>query len=843
MDATLSSSNRPDNAGVWIPHESDLVRAYGYTKPRFHDYLGGSDYDHDDSNPEDSKLDGLHQDNFNHDDYDSDDLHQDDSEHDDSDSDNKIIKIPCAYSKCACGINDAQIASKGSHKADCDAIRACRETVDAADKKFHATPRTYMNDYYWDTPDFYDYLKARFNLAVALLKVDSDSAVVEAIDHFQDLLTESGFDKMGVRDYIPHLLLRLRRDSNCYRFISNCGKQSFGGYDTIVHDGWAYFPWHNIMNDYKQTPNVFEPVDNLCQKARPSLSHLVALAFLKLSLYLDIRALELAEQTHKLAGPGISTGIRRPVREVSSDKYLINRAHSSILADQLRGEYENLFRMVHDANSFFWTRLAESVDSGAAKEPNTFADFCVHHPQGTEGEADRVVFQSLKSWLQDPEGIQMMRDMIRAFTPMTSRLGQELSDIPDFQDAVNHDPLNIPVSRRIIPRRFYPPTSVHGQPQVYRPAMPQEGQLVCITAGLCEGEVAGWAVTVKNPADKVKCVSGRLEQRGPTGDAHNYTTIRAELRAAVAALRMTDFHAKGVKRVILATNSEYVPFGCTAWVRKWLVSTPTWTEDNGNPVDNNDLWNMLLGEKIDRGVNIDASVAARDALSKPDVEMYQDIGLAGWEDKGRPRVVQLSLLKNGHGHAPITPGVASPTSIWYDIPGPSSVAGGWDCTIETVRTTGMALSRLKQGPRKIIITHGCKSPLNKDLLSLLTKLIHEGSTVVIGGEFARSVEGPALNGFFERSELSWKVSPKSGEMLINRVPGHGNDDLADKYVVNTALLERVSLDAAWYAYEIRPGVIVTAVALVKIGEGRLGFVGDIDGEKTTRAIVKKMLDL
>ncbi|KAK4209561.1 hypothetical protein QBC37DRAFT_391177 [Rhypophila decipiens] len=826
MDATLSSSNHPDNGGVWIPRESDLVRAYGYTKPSLYDY-----------NSDDYNSDVCNFDDYNSDDDDSDsnprfglgDLDMYASDHDDSDSDKQMILY--AYSKCGCRIKDLddQLASQRSHKADCDAIRACRETLDAAYKKFHATPRTYMNDYYWDTPDCYDYLKARFNLAVALLKVDSDSAVDQAIDNFRQLLTESGFDKMGVRDYIPHLLLRVRCDSNCYRFITECGKWSFGDYDTIMHHGWLYFPWHNITDfDQKQTPNVFEPVDNLFQTSRPSLSHLVALTFLKLSLFLDIRALELAEQTHKLAGPGISTTLRRPVREVSSDKYLTNRAHSSILADQLRGEYENLFRVVHDANSFFWTRLAESVDSGTAKEPNIFADFCVHHPQGTEGEADRVVFQSVKSWLQDPEAIQMMRDMIRAFTPLTSRLGQELSDTP-----VNHNPLNIPVSRRIIPGRFSPPTDVDCQYKVYRPGMPQEGELVCITAGLCEGKVAGWAVTVKNPAGKVKFVSGRLEQRGPTGDTRDHTTIRAELRAAVAALRMTDFHTKGVRHVILATNSAYVPFGCTAVIHKWL-STNTWT-DMGKPVDNNDLWNMLL-------VNIDASVAARDALSKPDVEMYQDVGLAGWDEhKGRTRVVQLSLLKNGHGRAPTTPGVASPTSIWYDIAGPPSVASEWDCTIERVRTTGMALSRLKQGPRKIIITHGCKSPLNNDLLSLLTKLIHEGSTVVIGGAFARSVEWPALNGFFEGLELSWKVSHKSGEMLINRVPGRGNDDLADKYVVKTALLERVSLHAAWYAYEKRPGA--TAVAFVKIGDGRLGFVGDIDGEKTTRAIVKKMLDL
>lgn len=148
---------------------------------------------------------------------------------------------------------------------------------------------------------------------------------------------------------------------------------------------------------------------------------------------------------------------------------------------------------------------------------------------------------------------------------------------------------------------------------------------------------AGWAfVPGESRSGQPAIVSGRLERQGPWGDAGTQSSNRAELRAAIAALRFCDWTGEGFSTVVIATDSEYVVEGSTRWARTWVRNGWT-TRGNrrgaggaGVPVKNRDLWEMLLGEcerarsrnlavqlwKIPREWNTLADQAAKEAAAE-----------------------------------------------------------------------------------------------------------------------------------------------------------------------------------------------------------------------------------
>lgn len=130
----------------------------------------------------------------------------------------------------------------------------------------------------------------------------------------------------------------------------------------------------------------------------------------------------------------------------------------------------------------------------------------------------------------------------------------------------------------------------------------------------------------------------RLENEGPTGEAHPQTSNRAELRAVIAALRFRLWTGEGFNSLVIATDSEYVVEGVTSWVRGWIRRG--WKTSIGAAVKNRDLWECLLGEierwnshgmevkfwRIPRDWNTDADNHARHAASEDARSAFRDIG-------------------------------------------------------------------------------------------------------------------------------------------------------------------------------------------------------------------------
>lgn len=160
-----------------------------------------------------------------------------------------------------------------------------------------------------------------------------------------------------------------------------------------------------------------------------------------------------------------------------------------------------------------------------------------------------------------------------------------------------------------------------------------EGTLLVFADGAClsngQAEPRGaWAfVDGEDGEGRPATLAGRLERRGPFGEPGAQTNNRAELRAVLAALRARPWPADGFHTLVVATDSEYVVEGATAWARAWAANARR--APLGAGLKNRDLWRALLGAveqharrglavqlwRIPRAWNADADAAAKEAAA------------------------------------------------------------------------------------------------------------------------------------------------------------------------------------------------------------------------------------
>lgn len=155
--------------------------------------------------------------------------------------------------------------------------------------------------------------------------------------------------------------------------------------------------------------------------------------------------------------------------------------------------------------------------------------------------------------------------------------------------------------------------------EIARFTLPNDaGKFLILTDGACldngrPNPKAGWAFW-HGESHRGKCVaSGRLENKGPFGEEGAQTSNRAELRAVLAALRFRHWPGERFHTCVIATDSVYVVEGCTNWARTWMRNG--WTTRAGQPVDNKDMWEAVLGEiekKHDDGMAVEFWRIARE---------------------------------------------------------------------------------------------------------------------------------------------------------------------------------------------------------------------------------------
>ncbi|MEK7710328.1 MAG: ribonuclease HI [Planctomycetota bacterium] len=128
------------------------------------------------------------------------------------------------------------------------------------------------------------------------------------------------------------------------------------------------------------------------------------------------------------------------------------------------------------------------------------------------------------------------------------------------------------------------PRAVATSDQRGRPTAAPE--VIVYTDGACSGNPGpgGWAAILRHPATgKEKKLSGGVP---------NTTNNKMELTGAIEGLKAIDSSLR--RRVHLVSDSQYVIFGLTEWIDKWIANG--WRrgkKQNSEPVKNVELWREL----------------------------------------------------------------------------------------------------------------------------------------------------------------------------------------------------------------------------------------------------------
>lgn len=69
---------------------------------------------------------------------------------------------------------------------------------------------------FWKNPETVQYMAARFKVAEELMKINTDLAVEEALEHLMESCVLNRADNQGLRYLVPAQMIRLRRDQEAY---------------------------------------------------------------------------------------------------------------------------------------------------------------------------------------------------------------------------------------------------------------------------------------------------------------------------------------------------------------------------------------------------------------------------------------------------------------------------------------------------------------------------------------------------------------------------------------------------------------------------------------------------
>ncbi|KAF7543498.1 hypothetical protein G7Z17_g10690 [Cylindrodendrum hubeiense] len=752
-----------------------------------------------------------------------------------------------------------QSADRPRHNAACNVILKSQETLELEEAALRARPGSvdvFSSGVgrFWRLVDTRDYMRARFAAADALLGVNTLRAVENALGHFNDMLRLSRSDGLGVRDIIPHLLLRLGREQECYDFLK--------WWATI--DGNSRYDWSDATLPYLDLheADAFESVDMFCSGTH-SLSHLVALTLLKLRLYLDLSAYGDPEDVFGFEFGDSCPEPDRPVGTLARRKMqTMGRRRISTTVARLKDQYQRLCRVVNDANPYFWDDLvAEETTSPP-----------LSYTHGSKEEVDLVLHQCQRSW-QESEDAVIMADsdtwkFIRVYegsitaagvgnTPTEGlREGTEKLEIKRGTGIVFPSMFKPPLTTSS-PAELFPPTPMGRSQTVRFVSRNDRGTALVYVDGACanNGQLeprAGWAVVLGTPGNDDKCndsvVSGRLEDKGPFGDDAVATSNRAELRAAIAALRLCDWRAEGYDGLVIATDASYVVNGATGWAKGWVHNG--WTTHGGGNVKNKDLWELLLGEVErwkDRGLRVDLWKIPREWNADADAAAKQATHNGVAENEFRDTTTGVSQTKpvgTKPGHRILA--LCLEDESLFDACFGSLVSHITSrAKMERATTQEAALAILTQDspPSVILIADGGLTSRRKVWECVIDRL-REGTTVVLAGSFSSMVNEGQFNRFFARVGLPWQRGSyhrTTVSLCRDVVDGDLASRLPSAYSQKALFAKNVERSAAWYTESETSNE--AAVAFAKVGSGRLGYVGDVNGEEASNVVVLAMCGL
>ncbi|KAK0746074.1 hypothetical protein B0T18DRAFT_438143 [Schizothecium vesticola] len=635
-----------------------------------------------------------------------------------------------------------------------------------------------------------------------------------ALEHFSDMLRLGREDKIRMSNYVPALLLRPGQEQEGYGFLNRWATKAVSDY------GRRNFGATSLSHAEIRDANAFEPVDKFRNRAL-TLSHLASLTLLKLRVYLDLHDMEQKLGFMSRCGHGYRNydcPLYRPLGQVAKAWVRsTNQPNISEMARQIKARYFTLRRMVHDANEHFWGALINT-------ETPALPAHCSH---GSREETNMAVFHCKPSWEESEVALAMIKgNASQWFGVYEGPRGGVTSTGGNYARRTFEATRPTPGT---VPRDLYdlhPPADWEAARFLRRN---HPSSILLYTDGAClnNGRYnprGGWAV-VYGPAN---VMSGRLEEEGPFGDTYLATSNRAGLRAVVAALRLCDWQGDGFDDITIATDSTYIVDGTTSWTQAWFRNG--WKTGAGQDVKNKDLWELIQAEveiwakrgltvkfwRIPREWNTGAKCAAKAVANKT-------ASASDW-------ILVLCLEHEDLLDACFGSFVNRITS---------------KAMLTRAATPGAAIRMLsfENRPSTILITDAAITR-QRHVFERVADCLFQGTTVLLCGFFNSMVHVDEFRCFFAKLGLPW-TRGSYHRTTVSMRRGVIGDPLASRlptsYSQKAVFVKNIDRSAAWYAEHESSDE--AAVAFARVGQGMLGYIGDVNGEEMSTSVVMAMCGL
>ena len=321
-----------------------------------------------------------------------------------------------------------QASDRESHKKDCNRIKKKQAALSAEEQRLRAFPGDFMTPanvfeegegHFWGILETRTYMRLRYALIEALLKVNTRDAVQAALDHALDMLRLCRTDNIGVRDRVPALYLRLGMDQAAYDFCTWYATEgSRRDYD------WGDMDLGFL--DVKDA-NIFEAsmVHFLgCHDA----NSLIALTLIKIRLLHQLLDLRNSNAIRDQVPQEVFDKIRRALvtEIVSKQKVIMDDMNPGEVIYNLRSDIETLFFSIGDECPDFWEALLDP-------EPHLNAR-PAYYSSGSLEQAQLYVQFNYDAWAETPRALDVIRWFMEAGDLVDYVAGDEEEAEEDHDD-------------------------------------------------------------------------------------------------------------------------------------------------------------------------------------------------------------------------------------------------------------------------------------------------------------------------------------------------------------------------------------------------------------------------
>ena len=274
---------------------------------------------------------------------------------------------------------DHQMKHREEHKSACSDVRRKREAVEKAKQALIEHP-DFKNDNpftnhvgrFWKIVETRPYMMGLSALIRAFQGIEHADAVQAELEICMEMLRLCPGDNMGVRDSVPGVMVRLKKDQECYDFIK-WWETAANDPDLEYTDPKRYL---NIKN-----ADMFESVDFVKELPHGDLSHPICLMILKIKILVDMLKLQnsvtkfdamVAKKDSRFdkLPPGMLEAFRKDAlnQEISHPAVrargdLLDRQKLSDTIQTVKDQINRLYDVIDGLNEHVWPGLAHCEET------------------------------------------------------------------------------------------------------------------------------------------------------------------------------------------------------------------------------------------------------------------------------------------------------------------------------------------------------------------------------------------------------------------------------------------------------------------------------------------------